>query len=133
MKDGEPWFVATDVCKVLGIANVTLAVRRLDADEKDLHQLRDTAPALYSIKASAYAPTVNIVNEPGLYALVAQSRKPEAKRFDRWVRHTVLPAIRKDGGYIQGEERVATGEMDEEALIARAEVHCGAFVTSSRD
>jgi len=64
MKDGEPWFVAADVCKVLGIANVTLAVRRLDADEKDLHQLRDTTSALYSIKASAYAPTVNIVNEP---------------------------------------------------------------------
>ncbi len=112
MKDGEPWFVAADVCKVLGITNTTLALKTVRADDRK---------PLNGVKGLRGGPqTANGINERGLYKLVFKSRKPEAERFLDWVTGTVLPAIRKDGIYIQGEERVATGEMDEEALIARA-------------
>lgn len=84
-KDGEPWFVAADVCKHLDISNVTNAIARLDFDEYDL----------YSIKGSPW----NIVNESGLYSLTLTSRKPQAKAFKKWVTSEVLPAIRKTGTY----------------------------------
>ncbi len=86
LQDGEPWFVAADVCAVLEIQNVTQAVNRLDQDER----------AMFNI-GEAYV--VNIVSEPGFYTLAMSSRKPEAKRFRRWVTHEVLPSIRKTGGY----------------------------------
>jgi prophage antirepressor-like protein len=86
---GDPWFVATDVCSVLGIANSRDAVSRLDDDEKGVGEI-DTLGGRQS---------VSIVSEPGLYALVGRSNKPDAKRFDRWVRHDVLPTIRKTGRY----------------------------------
>src|SRR5690606_37056960 len=88
--DGEPWFVAADVCAVLGIANVGNALARLDDDEKDSIRLADGTPG---------NPNKAIVNEPGLYSLILRSDKPEAKAFKRWVTHEVLPAIRKTGRY----------------------------------
>jgi len=103
--DGEPWFAAPDVCRVLDLAHVGSALRILDADEKgvrDMHTLRGIQ-------------VVTIVSEPGLYKLMARSRKPEAKRFDRWVRHEVLPAIRMTGGYI-----AAAPEETPEQIMARA-------------
>ncbi len=63
---------------------------------------------------------VNIISESGLYKLVMRSDKPQAKAFQDWVTRDVLPAIRKDGGYIMGEEKVATGEMSEDELVFRA-------------
>lgn len=64
-----------------------------------------------------------LVNESGFYKLVLKSRKPEARKFQDWVTGVVLPAIRKDGGYIVGEEKVATGEMtpspNESASLSR--------------
>lgn len=86
---GEPWFVAPDVCRVLEMANVTMALRILDEDEKGLN----------SIETLGGRQDLNCISEPGLYKLMARSRKPEARRFDRWVRHEVLPSIRKTGGY----------------------------------
>ena len=87
---GEPWFVAADVCAVLELPNTTRALARLDPDEQ----------ALISIQGiSRGNDQVNVVNEPGLYSLVLGSRKREAKRFKRWVTHEVLPAIRKTGSY----------------------------------
>lgn len=86
---GEPWFVAADVCAVLGIANARDAVGRLDADEK----------GVASTDTLGGTQQVTTVSEPGLYALVGRSRKPEARAFDRWVRHEVLPAIRQTGTY----------------------------------
>lgn len=86
-KDGSPWFVAQDACEVLDIG--TDQTRRLDADEKGLR----------SIQTPSGAQQMVVVNEPGLYALVFGSRKPEAKAFKRWIRHEVLPAIRKTGSY----------------------------------
>ena len=89
-KDGNPWFVASEVCGVLGIANATDAVRRLDDDEY----------ALVTIEGiSRGNDKANIINESGLYSIVLTSRKPEAKRFKKWVTSEVLPEIRKTGSY----------------------------------
>lgn len=85
----EPWFVAKDVCDVLGISNNRHALSRLDDDEKDDVVLND------GIRNRSFS----IVNEYGLYNLVLSSRKPEAKEFQRWVTHEVLPSIRKHGAY----------------------------------
>ena len=89
--NGEPWFVAVDVCSVLDLSNPTIAVRRLDEDERAKFNLGRQGDA-------------TIVNEPGLYTLVLGSRKPEAKAFKRWITHEVIPAIRKHGVYITDEK-----------------------------
>ena len=86
---GDPWFVATDLCSVLGIGNPRQATTRLDADEKGVIST-DTPGGVQSVAT---------VNASGLYSLVLGSRKPEAKRFNRWVTHEVLPAIRRTGRY----------------------------------
>lgn len=90
-ENGEPWFVAKDVCDVLELSNVGQALARLDDDEKSSITLNDGTPG---------NPNKAIVSESGLYALVLASRKPEAHEFKRWVTHEVLPQIRKTGGYI---------------------------------
>lgn len=87
--DGEPWFVAADVCRILEHTNPSMAVSSLDDDEKGLRNV-DTLGGAQSLMA---------VNEPGLYSLILRSRKPEAKKFKRWVTHDVLPTIRKTGRY----------------------------------
>ena len=89
--NGEPWFVAVDVCSVLDLSNPTIAVSRLDVDERAKFNLGRQGDA-------------TIVNEPGLYTLVLGSRKPEAKAFKRWITHEVIPAIRKHGVYITDEK-----------------------------
>lgn len=88
-KDGEPWFVAADVCKALEIGNPTDAIRRLDTDER----------TLVSIEGASNGLPVNAVSEAGLYTLVLGSRKPEAKAFKRWITHEVIPTIRRHGAY----------------------------------
>lgn len=90
IRDGEPWFVAADVCRALDIQNTTDAMSRLDEDEKGVD----------SIYTLGGAQDLLIVNEPGLYSLVLGSRKPEAKAFKRWITHEVIPDIRKHGGYL---------------------------------
>lgn len=90
MKNGLPWFVAADVCRVLEISNPRDAVARLDDDEKDGVGITD---------AIGRQQQTNVVNESGLYALTLTSRKPEARNFQRWVYHEVLPSIRKTGSY----------------------------------
>ena len=87
--DGEPWFVAADVCRALEIKDTWNALSRLDDDEKG------TA----SISTLGGMQEMTTVNEPGLYSLVLGSRKPEAKAFKRWITHDVIPAIRKTGVY----------------------------------
>lgn len=105
--DGEPWFVASDVCKALGIVNSRDAVARLDEDEKGV-ALTDTLGG---------AQNLTTVNEPGLYTLVLSSRKPEAKAFKRWITHEVIPSIRKNGGYIAGQEAMTPEELMARALM----------------
>jgi prophage antirepressor-like protein len=93
--DGDPWFVAVDVCTILDLGNPTNAVRPLDDDEKStLKSLKGTK---LNIKNSA---GLNIVSFPGLNRLVMKSYKPEAKPFQRWVAHEVLMQIYKTGAYI---------------------------------
>ena len=82
-RDGEPWFVAADVCKALEIANNRDALTRIDDDEKGV-ALADTLGGKQE---------VTVVNEPGLYSLVLGSRKPEAKVFKRWVTSEILPYV----------------------------------------
>ncbi|AQZ48330.1 putative prophage antirepressor [Paenibacillus larvae subsp. larvae] len=89
MKDGHPWWVAKDVCSVLDHSDVSMAVKRLDEDEK----------LTQTLFVSGQNRNVWFVNEPGLYSLILTSRKPESKKFKRWVTHEVLPAIRQTGIY----------------------------------
>ena len=89
--NGEIWFVAKDVCDVLGIQNTTQAIQSLDEDERSMFLIGRQGEA-------------NVISEPGLYALVLRSNKPEAKQFSRWVRHEVLPSIRKHGAYLTPHE-----------------------------
>ncbi|MBQ8279706.1 MAG: phage antirepressor [Roseburia sp.] len=105
-KDNEPWFVASDICKALDLSNPSMAVQRLDDDERAKFNLgvRDS-------------DGTNCVNEYGLYALVLASRKKEAKEFKRWITHEVLPSIRKHGGYIAGQETLSDEELMAKALL----------------
>lgn len=94
--DNNPWFVAKDVCSVLGLTHVTKALLLLDDDEKGLTPIHTLGGAQQLL----------IISESGLYKLIMRSDKPEARAFQDWVTKTVLPAIRKDGAYIMGEEKV---------------------------
>lgn len=89
-KDGEPWFVAKDVCDILGIKNSRDALSRLDDDEKDAVGLTDTI---------GRDQETAIVNEFGLYNLILSSRKKEPKEFKRWLTHEVVPTLFKTGSY----------------------------------
>lgn len=103
---GEPWFVLKDCMSILDLGNPTETVKMFDDDEFGTTEVIDSIGR----RQQAY-----IISEPGLYRLVMRSRKPEAKEFQRWVTHKVLPQIRKTGGYIP------TSESDsDEDIMARA-------------
>jgi anti-repressor protein len=87
-ENGDPWFVAKDVCDILGLNNVGQALTRLDDDEKSSITLND---------GTTGTPNKAIVSESGLYSLTLASRKPEAKELKRYVTNEVLPSIRKHG------------------------------------
>lgn len=110
-KAGEPWFVTKDVCDILELGNTTNALRALDEDEKTNFTNCNVA------QNGGRAPL--IISEPGLYKLIMRSRKPEAKEFQRWVTHEVLPQIRKTGGYIP------TSETDDDMTILAKAVMIG--------
>jgi len=105
--EGDPWFVAKDVCGILELNNVSQALSRLDYDEKNTIILND----------GIGNPTKLAVNESGLYSLIMSSRKPEAKRFKKWVTAEVLPAIRKTGRY-QTKAQLSPAEF----LLQQAEL-----------
>ena len=121
--DGEAWFVAKDVCTSLDFRDAHNATRGLSADEKRVGKV-STPGGLQS---------QTLINESGLYSLIFRSNKPEAKRFQHWVTHVVLPAIRKDGAYVIGEEKVATGEMSVDEMIAKAMAHIEAKLQRRND
>jgi len=97
--NGEPWFIAAEICKVLDIPNVPREVGFLDDDEK----------LLYQIRIAGQNRMVNIVNESGLYSLIFRSKKEGAKKFKRWVIKEVIPSIRKTGSY--GINRIETANF----------------------
>ena len=134
-KDGEPWFVAKDVCNILEIKNNRDTLNKcLDEDERGVDII--------------YTPGGNqemtIVSEAGLYSLILRSRKPEAKAFKRWVTHEVLPSIRKTGAYLspgmsneQVKALVATLEeemyrrIQAENRLAKLEAHAEELARSA--
>ncbi len=107
--NGEPWFVAADVCRALDLGTTSKAVERLDDDEKGVN----------SIPTLGGKQNLTIINEPGLYSLVLGSRKPEAKAFKRWITHEVIPSIRRNGAYMTPEtiEKVL---LDPDTIIGLA-------------
>lgn len=100
--DDVTWWVAKDVCKILGISKYRDAIRQLDEDER-MSVLVDTLGGHQEMAA---------VNESGLYHLIFQSRKPDAKKFRKWVTSEVIPAIRKTGSYT-----VEKSESPEEGIV----------------
>ncbi len=102
-KDGEPWFIAKDVCDALELSNPRTSLSLLDDDEKGVH----------SMDSLGGIQDMTIVNESGLYSLILRSRKPRARAFKRWITHEVLPSIRKTGSYVS--EHISDAQRD--ALI----------------
>lgn len=118
-RDGEPWFVAKDVCEILGTEAEDVS-KILDWDEQK--PIMDTIRNLNN--SEGLQKNSRIISEPGLYSLILRSRKPEAKAFKRWITHDVLPAIRKHGMYATPytiENMLANPDVIIEALQALKE------------
>jgi prophage antirepressor-like protein len=98
MTDGQPWFVAKDVCAALDLDNPSLAVNGR-SDRRGSGGLDDDEKGVATVNTLGGDQEVIIINESGLYALIFKSRKPEARRFRKWVTSEILPAIRKTGSY----------------------------------
>lgn len=108
--DGEPWFVGKDVATILGYSNTKDAISsHVDDEDKQIFQKSENTT--FEIPNRG----MTIINESGLYSLILSSKLPTAKAFKRWVTSEVLPSIRKNGGYINGQS-----EMSPEELMARA-------------
>lgn len=105
---GEPWFVLKDVCDVLGLSTPARVAERLDSDEVSQAHLIDSM---------GRSQEMTILSESGLYNVILRSDKPEAKPFRKWVTAVVLPSIRKNGGYIAGQEELSPQELMAKALL----------------
>lgn len=107
--DGEPWFVGKDVAEALGYKN------QRDAIKKQV-EVEDKRPnvAIYDGRQNR---KMTIINESGMYSLILSSTLPSAKKFKKWVTSEVLPSIRKNGGYIYGQENMSEDELLSRALI----------------
>lgn len=132
MQDGEPWWVAADVCAVLGLDDTHQALRGLDDDERNTTRI---------VSGKRGNPNRAIVNEPGLYSLILHSRRPEAKAFKRWITHEVIPSIRKTGAYVDpvvSETPVRTRESSDgvaalvHSVLDRADIAKVTFDPSGR-
>jgi anti-repressor protein len=115
MIDGEPWFVAADVCAVLEIENPSDALAGLDEDERQSLRRSEALDSNDPIFADRRIQSVSLASEAGLYSLIMRSRKPEAKQFKRHVTHEILPSIRKTGAYRRELTRLELIEMMLEA------------------
>lgn len=104
--DGEPWFVARDICDALELPNLTMAMQRLAADEKGVNRI-DTLGGPQQMA---------VVSESGMYALVLRSDKPKAESFRRWITRDVVPTIRKTGSYTAP---AAVAELPDRKALAR--------------
>ena len=103
MVDGEPWFAAKDVCELLGLDNSRQAVSRLDDDEK----------GVISSDTPGGKQELTFVSESGMYALIFQSRKPQARAFRKWVTGEVLPSLRKYGYYVAPGAQLTDEQREE--------------------
>ena len=102
--NNEPVFCLSDICKALEMSNPTMVAQRLDEDERTKLDL-------------GRAGETNFITESGLYAVILRSDKPNAKKFRKWVTSEVLPSIRKNGGYIVGQENLSDDELLAKALM----------------
>lgn len=106
--EGEPWFVGKDVAEVLGYSNSRKALAdHVDEEDKGVTKC-DTLGG---------AQDLAIINESGLYSLILSSKLPTAKKFKRWVTAEVIPSIRKNGGYVAGQENMTPEELMAAALL----------------
>lgn len=125
--DGQPWFVAADVCAILGITQPHRALAGLDTDEKGRHSM--TTPGGEQVMST--------VSESGLYSLILRSRKPEAKRFRKWVTAEVLPQIHRTGAYsitpapAPGRRELAQMVLDEADRADAAEARAAALAPAA--
>ena len=115
--EGNPWFVAKDVCLILGFRDAFNGTRYLDEEEK--------ATLIQSTPGGDQE--VTIISESGLYSLVLRSRKPEAKAFKKWVTRDVLPAIRKTGAYVSpamtGQDVIRLGQANDGIILFPVSLH----------
>ena len=107
-KDNEPMFCLADVCKALDITHVTDVKNRLKQDGVGTSEVIDSL---------GRKQTATFINESNLYKVVFQSRKPSAEKFTDWVTDEVIPSIRKNGGYIAGQETLSDEELMAKALL----------------
>lgn len=114
--NGEPWFVAKDICFALGLGNTSQAVSRLEESEKTTVIKNDIG----IINDLDINPKIILINESGLYFLIFKSQKPEARDFQKWVTSEVLPAIRKHGGYLT-EKTIEDILNDPDTIIRMAQ------------
>lgn len=106
---GEPMFVASDVAKILGYRMASDMTRRLEEDEKGTR----------SVRTPGGEQQMAVITEPGLYSAILGSRVPEARAFKRWVTHEVLPALRRDGGYMVARDETPEQTMARAVLLAQ--------------
>lgn len=104
-KNNEPMFCLADVCKALEIKNATDVAKRLEEDE------------VTRLNLGSQSGETNFITESGLYAVILRSDKPNAKKFRKWVTSEVIPSIRKNGGYIAGQETLSDDELMAKALL----------------
>ena len=110
--EGEPWFVGKDVAEALGYSDTADALKKhVDEEDKQLFKPGEM-PTLKMSNFGAYC-----INESGLYSLILSSKLPTAKKFKRWVTTEVIPSIRKNGGYIAGQENMTPEELMAAALL----------------
>lgn len=107
--NGEPWFVGKDVAQILGYSNTRDAIR-IHVDEED----KTDGVVIHDSIGREQTPA--LINESGLYSLILLSKMPKARQFKRWVTSEVLPSIRKNGGYIAGQETLTDDELLAKAL-----------------
>ena len=112
--NGEPWFVAADVCNVLEIKNPSDALVKLEDIEKMTLALTENLSG-----KRGGARRLKIISEPGLYRLVCSSRKPEAREIQHWVFHEVMPSIRKTGSYSIDAEEQKRNKLRDESIVGR--------------
>ena len=109
--NNEPWFSGKDIALVLQYSNPQKAVRdHVDDEDRTVND-----------SFTVHGTPITLINESGLYSLIMSSKLPEAKAFKRWITHEVIPAIRKTGGYIAGEENMTDDELIAKALIITTE------------
>lgn len=116
-RNGDPWFVAADVCKALELVNPRKAVTQLDEDE-----VSDVTFSYTGKSGRQLTNRLNIISESGLYALIIRSSKPAAREFRKWITAEVLPTIRRTGAYVLPESPVLSDPDDDPAKRTTAEL-----------